>query len=415
MARDVFIFEDKDYSKLLPLVYTKAVYELRCGMDLLLDKIVRFYPQSKINLFCRDYLVEVLKDRSSFPVNECNWGEDGILLINGRILMNEPIPLNGEEELGIKDGTVVYARLSRRKSDSVSPSFMLGRNPLDELRKGLKVTEVDARLITHFWDLIDNNGEQIKKEFKSLAKGGIEGKVYDGVHLINESKIHIGRETKVKPGAVLDAEEGPIYIGSGVTISPNAVIEGPCFIGEGSIVRIGAKIRGGTTIGEVSRIGGEVVESIIHGYTNKQHNGFLGHSYIGEWVNLGAGTNSSNLKNNYGNIKVYVEEKFIDSGSMFMGLCMGDHSKTGIGTMFTAGTVVGVSANIFGEGIPPKFVPSFSWGGARGMVEYRFDEAMEVAKRMMSRRRKELSSSNEKLLKKIFEITQKERKAAKVK
>ena len=226
---------------------------------------------------------------------------------------------------------------------------------------------------------------------------------------MNRDEIFVGQGAKVKPGAVLDAEGGPIIIEPGATIFPNATIEGPAFIGEKSLIKIGAKIYEGTSIGEVCKVGGEVEETIIHSYSNKQHDGFLGHSYLGMWVNLGADTNNSDLKNNYGNVKVYVDGGIVDSGSMFVGLTMGDHSKSGINTMFNTGTMVGVSCNVYGGGFPPKFIPSFTWGGAEGLLEYRLDKALETARAVMGRRKIELTASDEELMREIFRETAQER------
>jgi UDP-N-acetylglucosamine diphosphorylase/glucosamine-1-phosphate N-acetyltransferase len=273
-----------------------------------------------------------------------------------------------------------------------------------------RTEEVEVQLIEYPWDLVHQNGPQIDADWKlSGYHGQIEGHIYDGAILINRDEIFVGQGAKVKPGAILDAESGPVIIEPGATIFPNAAIEGPAFIGEKSLIKIGAKIYEGTSIGEVCKVGGEVEETIIHSYSNKQHDGFLGHSYLGMWVNLGADTNNSDLKNNYGNVKVYVDGEMVDSGSMFVGLTMGDHSKSGINTMFNTGTVVGVSCNVYGGGFPPKFIPSFTWGGAEGLVEYRLDKALETARAVMSRRKIDLTSADEELMRGIFEATAKER------
>jgi UDP-N-acetylglucosamine diphosphorylase/glucosamine-1-phosphate N-acetyltransferase len=217
----------------------------------------------------------------------------------------------------------------------------------------------------------------------------------------------------VKPGVVLDAEGGPIYIGKKAKVFPNAVIEGPAFIGDGSMIKIGAKIYENTSIGEVCKVGGEVEGSIIHSYSNKQHDGFLGHAYLGMWVNLGADTNNSDLKNNYGSVRVMINGEEVNSGSMFVGLTMGDHSKAGINTMFNTGTVVGVSSNVFGAGFPPKYIPSFAWGGAEGIETYDIARALEVAQRVMGRRKMQLSGAEEKVLREVFALTARERSSGK--
>lgn len=412
MSRSVCIFEDSRYVNLLPLVYTRAVYELRCGIDLLLDKVIRQYPKSTIRLLCRDYLADTLRERIKYPVNEPKWSKDGALFINGRVLMRKAIPLSGKDEAGVKDNQLVYLRL--KDCSSIDSSYFLADDVVEKLKKSkVNVVEAKDELVNYPWDLIHRNPEQIGYDFKSVVgKGALRGKVYDGVHMVNKADIFIGEGTKVKPGVVLDAEGGPIYIGKEATIQSNSVVEGPAVIGDGSRLNLGTKMREGTTLGEVSRIGGEIEESIIHGYSNKQHDGFLGHAYLGMWVNLGAGTSNSDLKNNYSTVKVWIGGKSIDSGSMFVGLTMGDHSKSGLNTMFNTGTVVGVCCNVFGAGFPPKFVPSFSWGGADSMVTYSLAKGLDVAKKVMARRKKDMSQVEEKLLKVVFEMTAEERKVA---
>jgi len=228
--------------------------------------------------------------------------------------------------------------------------------------------------------------------------------------IVKKKNIFIGEGAKIKPGVVLDAEGGPIYIGKNVTVFPNAVIEGPAFVGNNSSIKIGAKIYENTSIGEVCKVGGEVEDSIIHSYSNKQHDGFLGHSYLGMWVNLGADTNNSDLKNNYGNVRVTINGEQVDSGSMFVGLTMGDHSKSAINTMFNSGTIVGVSSNIFGAGFHHKYIPSFSWGGSETMETYDVERSIDVAKRVMARRKIEMTGAEEKLFRTIFDLTKEERK-----
>ena len=271
------------------------------------------------------------------------------------------------------------------------------------------------KFITYPWDLVHANGEQIVADFAVLTggRGAIKGNVYPGAQLLAAENIFIDEGAVVKPGVVLDAEGGPIYIGKKAKIFPNAVIEGPAFIGEGSMIKIGGKIYENTSIGEVCKVGGEVEGSIIHAYSNKQHDGFLGHAYLAMWVNLGADTNNSDLKNNYGSVRVTINGEEVNSGSMFVGLTMGDHSKSGINTMFNTGTVVGVSSNVFGAGFPPKYIPSFAWGGAEGVETYDAEKALEVAKRVMGRRKIELSEVEEKVLREVFTMTAWERRPAK--
>ncbi len=294
----ICIFEDKDYSKFLPLSYTRAVYELKCGMRTLLDKIVSQYSDANVTLYCREDIASVLKERYQYPVNEKL--TETCLFINGRILAAQPFTLTGEEEIGVKDSTLVYARISEKNLNLITPEKLLSGNMLDELKNsGIKIVQVDCNLMNYTWDIVNKNPEEIEKDFLFFAKQpAIEGNLHDGVNIINRSQVHIEKEAEIKPGVVLDASNGSIFISEDVTIEPNAVIEGPCYVGKKSIIRLGAKIREGTSIGEMSRVGGEVEESIIHSYSNKQHDGFLGHAYLGMWCNLGASTNNSDLKNN---------------------------------------------------------------------------------------------------------------------
>ena len=412
----ICIFEGIYYSRLLPLVYTRPTYELRCGILTLKDKILRHFPGSKVTLHCRNYLAEYLSE--NYPQYEINYisSEDECLFINGRVLADndflEKVDLDNPNDcLYVNGEYIVAAKVSGSKLNDLKNSLhdLFTLSDFD----GLFKQQVDVKLINYPWDLVNNNAEQIEKDFEYLVKSKekkINGTIYDGAHLLNKDYIFIDEGTKIKPGVVLDAENGPIYIGKNVTIFPNAVIEGPAFIGDKSQIKISAKIYEGTSIGEVCKVGGEVENSIIHSHSNKQHEGFLGHSYLGKWVNIGADTNNSDLKNNYGSVKVYINGELVDSGSQFVGLTMGDHSKTGINTMFNTGTVVGVSCNIYGSGIPPKYVPSFSWGGADMLTTYDLERSLEVAKRVMARRNITMSQAEEKLLRKVFDLTREERR-----
>ncbi|RMF63700.1 MAG: glucose-1-phosphate thymidylyltransferase [Calditrichaeota bacterium] len=265
--------------------------------------------------------------------------------------------------------------------------------------------------IDYPWDLVRHNPAEVERDFDAeLGKGRIDGQVSSHAVLVKQERIFVGKGSVVKAGVVVDASEGPVWLGQDVTVLPNAVILGPAYVGDHSVVKVGAKIYGGTSIGEVCKVGGEVEGSIIHSHSNKQHEGFLGHAYLGQWVNLGADTNNSDLKNNYGNVKVYVEGELVDSGSQFVGLFMGDHSKTGINTMFNTGTVVGVMSNVFGADFPPKFVPSFAWGGRAGLVEHELEKALQTARAVMARRAVEMSAAQERLFRRLFEMTRAERR-----
>ncbi len=414
MINRICIFEDQFYRHLLPLVYTRPVYDLRCGILNLGQKIRRQYANVQTILHVRKYLSELVRERN--PGAEVNKVDgSGCLFLNGRLLaandLVSQIQLTGKDALYVQGDTLVAARINAALPEGIRSA--LPETITVSTFGGLPKTEIKVKLINYPWDLISNNGQEIVSDFVSIApdkEARIRGTVYEGSHLMNRDKIVIGEGSKIKPGVVLDAENGPIFIGNNVTVFSNAVIEGPAFVGDRSLIKIGAKIYENTSIGEVCKVGGEVEASIIHWYSNKQHDGFLGHAYLGQWVNLGADTNNSDLKNNYGSVKLVLDGEEIDSGSMFMGLIMGDHSKSSINTMFNTGTVVGLSSNIFGSGFPPKSVPSFSWGGANGMETYDLERALGVARRVMGRRKLELSSSEESVLRSVFELTGKGRK-----
>jgi len=266
-----------------------------------------------------------------------------------------------------------------------------------------------------FWDLLHENANALQKDFIALGcNGSKEGQLDAGVHLLAAENITLAKNSRAMPCAVIDAESGPVFIDENVTIQPHTYIQGPCYIGKNSLVKTGARIFEGCSFGEVCKIGGEIEDSIMLSYSNKQHDGFLGHACLGQWVNIGADTNNSNLKNDYGPVKCVINNELINTESQFVGLAVGDHSRMGINTMFNTGTVVGCGCNIFGIGFPPKAIPSFTWGGAEAMVEYRYDKFIETVKRMMSRRKKELLPEEEAMLAALYGKTEDERQKARI-
>lgn len=416
MIDSICVFEDEGYSNLLPLVYLRPPCNLLNGILTIREKISHHFPSENITLHTRKYLEQLLqKENPTLLVNVLNPGSKSCLFINGRAVINsnlvEVLYSSNDNTLFLSKNEIVAAKVSGGNLDLFKPNLPELLSVSDF--QNLDVKNIDAQIIKYPWDLVNRNGKEIINDFELLVNRNSEmilGELYENVTLIKKQNIFIDKGSKIKPGVVLDAEEGPIYIGKNVTIFPNAVVEGPCYIGDNSKIKIGAKIYENTSIGPVCKIGGEVEESIIHSYSNKQHDGFLGHAYLGQWVNLGADTNNSDLKNNYGNVKVIInDEEPIDSGSMFVGLIMGDHSKTSINTMINTGTVVGVSTNIFGNGFPDKYVPSFSWGGSDSMSTYNIDKSIEVAKSVMGRRNKDFTSIEEELFTKIYKLTQNER------
>ncbi len=409
--KSVCIFEDDAYQNFLPLTYNRPVYELRSGIYSFLERIVLQYPDSEINLFCREYLKNLLAESFPHSVNEIKSDNDGCLFINGRLLMSTPIAVSGKEEVGICNNTIVYARLLKKNSLTVTPENFLDKDFINELKEKFKIKIVDANLMHYPWDLIHTNKEQITSDFMSYIKDIPEQESrYKGVHFILPTQIFTGKNSIIKPGCVLDAEKGPIYIGNNVTISANSVIEGPVFIDDNVEIRSLSRIHAGSNIGKVCKVGGEISNTIVQDYTNKQHDGFIGDSYIGSWVNLGAGTVNSNLTNVYGTVKVQMFDKIIDTGQTFLGMIMGDHTKTAINTKFTTGSIIGFACNILLTNTPPKFIPSFSWYSDNITRAYDIRRELQVAKRMMARRNKKMTRNGEKVFKSIYTLTETERK-----
>jgi UDP-N-acetylglucosamine diphosphorylase/glucosamine-1-phosphate N-acetyltransferase len=267
----------------------------------------------------------------------------------------------------------------------------------------------EARLLSFPWQIIEENPVAIDDDFqKSPFRGQSEESiVYPGVQMVGEENIVVGEAAVVRPGVVLDASSGPIVINDGTTVMSNATILGPVYVGERCIIKSGAKILEGTSIGDTCKIGGEVDQTIFAAFSNKQHDGFIGHSYIGEWVNIGAGSNNSDLKNNYSAVRMWCAGMVRQTGRQFLGLIIGDHSKTGIGSLFNSGTVIGFNCNIYGSDLVDKFVSSFSWGHGQDMTEYQLEKALLTAQVVMERRNVKFDDVYKRVFEKIFELSKK--------
>jgi len=411
----IAIFEDEKHINFEPLIYYRPVYELVCGASTLREKIERAYPESKVVLHCRKYLEELVKPQN--PTNEVdNFANDEMLFINGRVVAPENLskiisPKLSEDKVFKSNGTVVAAKVSGNKLNYILNKDVINSEDFD----GIPSEEVELTCADYLWDLVYLNGEELKKDIAYLSRiNGVKGAnpketKYVGVNFIKPEQVFISENVDIKPGVVLDASNGPIYLNKNVIIFPNAVIEGPAYIGESSKVKSCATIYENVSVGKICKVGGEIEDTIIMSYSNKQHSGFLGHSYLGSWVNIGADTNCSDLQNNYGTIKVQVNGRHIDTGRQFVGLMMGDHSKTAINTMFNTGTVVGFSCNVYGEGFPPKYITSFGWGGSSSVREYKLTKALETAKAVFKRRDKIFSNKEENIFKTIFQLTKEDR------
>lgn len=389
----------KKRENLLPLTFTKPVADIRVGILTIREKWEKLLNQKSFSL-TEDYLSE------KFPASK---GSSPALYINGAILPDEKL-VAAVQRLGAlqtltANGTEIAFKTEKHH---------LNYENFEAIAKGFARVEYKEHFLSihHPWDIFLLNADALKADFDLLTKGRKSQKLSDTNRLIGSAEnLFIEEGAKVE-ASILNTNMGVIYIGKDAEIMENCAVRGPLALCEHAILKMSAKVYGATTLGPFCKAGGELNNAIFFAHSNKAHDGFLGNSVIGEWCNLGADTNNSNLKNNYAPVDVfnYRESKPIETGLTFCGLIMGDHSKTGINTMFNTGTVVGVSANIFGGDFPPKFIPSFSWGGTRWLRTYSFDKSVEAAQRMMERRNVKLENADIKILKTVFDWEAKYRK-----
>lgn len=389
---NIILFDDDYWTSLLPITYTRPIAEIRIGILTISEKWQKRIS-CEVSHITQDHLSE------KFPINI----SDNNLVINSRLLPNDNIvelitqlDLNGAL---IYNDDLIAARLDRRQFDK-----LIENEKIEELN-GVDISKHNQylELISRPYDIFVKNGQEIAKDYNVMTYGKKSQAIPYHTHPIVPEQIFI-EEGAIVNCATLNATHGPIYIGKNTEVMEGAHIRGPFALGEHSVIKMAAKIYGGTSIGPYSKVGGEVNNVVFQGYSNKGHDGFLGNAVIGEWCNLGADTNASNLKNNYADVKIwdYNQSSFQSTGLQFCGLIMGDHSKTGINTMFNTGTVVGVNSNIFGSGFPRTYIPSFSWGGTKGYITYKLDKALEVAEAVMARRKVILMDVDKTILEHVF-------------
>ncbi len=405
------LFEDTKVDHLKPLIWTRPVYDLRLGMRTLLETARDAFRPEGIILHTRPFLAEIAAQEYDFPVNELPEGAD-ILFVNGRYIADEGDLLErlrhaaspGEPaRIFVQNDDVIAAWAPGNVECRMSNVESFVRNI-----KGISEERIDgAAMISRLWHLLDALHPALHRDYEARVQApSTDANVHESVIFVHPDQIYLAPTATVAPGAILNAEEGPIYVDEQATIQEHVVIKGPAYIGPRTQVKAAAHIEG-CAFGYYVKVAGEVEDTVIHSLSNKAHPGFLGSSYLGRWCNLGADTNNSNLKNDYGRVTLYdaVEEDFISTGRQFAGLFMRDHSKCGINTMFNTGSVVGVSCNVFGAGFPPRHIPSFSWGGAEGFAEYRLEKALRVAEAVMKRRDVSLSAADRAILDHVFKTT----------
>jgi len=391
------LFDSTFRNNLLPLTFTRPVADLRIGILTIREKW-ELMLKEKTSTLTEPYLAV------KFPLVKA----ESNILINGAVcptveLVAQVKQLKSGETL-VKGDSVIAMCL---KADSLD-SF--GSETSDDI--ATISTEIDFIKVENTWDLFHYNDRAIRDDFALLTKGRKSQKLSTTNRVISPENIFI-EEGAVVEFAIINASTGPVYIGKNAEIMEGSKVRGPFALCDHAVLKMDAKIYGATTIGPYSKVGGEVNNSVILGFSNKAHDGFLGHSVLGEWCNLGADTNTSNLKNTYEEVKLwsYAEDAFVATGLQFCGLIMGDHSKSGINTMFNTGTVVGVNANIYGAGYQRNFVPSFSWGGTHGYADFDLKKAVKIAEAVYARRGKAFDKIESSILKEIYSLTHKNRRA----
>lgn len=395
--KNIILFGDDNWFHLLPLTFTRPIAELRVGILTIKEKW-GIHLNGHVSYITQDYLAE------KYPINI----EDDNLLINSTLLPSNII-LNYIKQLQLNEALLLgdellAARLSADQFD------LLSDDPASlKTLKGINlegVAGLDISRIMRPYDIFMLNGQEIQHDFDIITKGRKSQPISDTNKIIGKHPVFL-EEGAVMECCIVNTEGGPVYIGKKALVMEGCLIRGSLAVCEGAVIKMGAKIYGPTTAGPHCRLGGEVNNSVLFANSNKGHDGYLGNSVIGEWCNLGADTNTSNLKNNYLPVKIwsYVKEGFEDTGLQFCGLIMGDHSKAGINTMFNTGTVVGVASNIFGDGFPRTYIPSYSWGGASGFTTHQLKKAIETAEIVMKRRNQDMSEEDKKILEYIFHNT----------
>ena len=380
------LFDGEHRDALLPFTYTRPVADIRIGILTIREKWELSLGATTTTV-TEDYLSD------KYPMVEM---EQNVMInasyLPTRVLVSQIKNLKENQAIYNGDTMIAFFSLEDQEIDINNLEVLQHEDPL------LKVETT--------WDIFSKNGAAIQADYNLITTDRTSAPIPEKTVAFNPEAIFIEEGAKL-PLCVLNATDGPIYIGKNTEIMEGSMVRGPFALCEGATLKMGTKIYGPTTVGPHSKVGGEVNNSVFFGYANKAHDGFLGNSVIGEWCNFGADTNNSNLKNNYAEVRLwsYETENFAKTGLQFCGLMMGDHSKCGINTMFNTGTVVGVNANIFGSGFPRNFIPSFSWGGSKGFTTYETSKAFEVAKEVMKRRGLEFTAQDSAILEHIFKLS----------
>ncbi len=401
----IILFDTEENDRFYPFSVLHPVWELRVGAKRIFEKYQAQYPGINITFSCAnsDKLNSFLK---RFDLQNTITSGAYNLILSSQLLFDDVLHfeigeiVNQNKNFAIKLKGEVVGIFTNEELD-------LGNlTTLDDINSSYETYSLpeEIKYLNYIWDAIPENSAAIKNDSKFFENKPLaDYTAFTGVFLVEEENILISESAQIKPNVVIDATDGPVIIDEGVTIMSGVTILGPCYIGKNSTIKVGAKIYQDTSIGEVCKVGGEVEGSIIQSYSNKQHDGFLGHSFLSEWVNLGADTNTSDLKNTYSEIKVIQRDEEIATGTMFLGLICGDHTKSAINTQFNTGTIAGVCGILVRPGFLSNHIKSFSWGGLHSSPTYKLNKALEVCEIVMGRRNKEITEEEVRLLTKAHE------------
>ena len=395
------LFEDSLWPRLLPLVYLRTCGELLCGTRTLRER-AEAVSGEKCGLWVRPHLAELTGERFDRPVNAPL--APGSVLLTARGLWWGVPDLGPAPAVGLAGGEIVAVAVDDRLAKTLTPRVLLNAALLRTALADVPRRDVSGSVavVGYPWDLVGHNEDALRADWRDRGPGrAVLGEVHPGAHLLGDD-IHVGAGATVKPTAVIDATSGPVWVGDGCRVMPHTFIEGPCYLGDNTLVQPGAVVHEGCAVGHTCKIGGELENSVFHPLSNKQHDGFLGHAVVGSFVNVAADVVASDLKNTYGNIRVPLGGREVDSGRMFVGPTIGDHSKVGINVSFPTGAVVGFCSSVVGPAAP-KFTPSFAWidatgGGGGGPANWdRYDAArgLAIARTVMARRDLEMTPAEE--------------------
>ncbi|MED9962429.1 MAG: GlmU family protein [Bacteroidales bacterium] len=387
-----YILFDASRNSLLPLTYTRPVCDIRIGILTIREKWEKYLGE-KTSTITEDYL------SAKYPTEQ----SEEMMLINGSIC---PTPKLLKAIKGLKVGQALVCQGNVVAMYKTKAQFLSEEDSTQEIE-----VEYDFIKINNTWDIFVLNDKALREDFELLTQNRKSAPLSSTNRVVGEQNIFVEEGAMVE-FAILNAKEGPIYIGKDAEVMEGSIVRGPFAMCEHSVLKMASKIYGATTLGPYVKVGGEVSNVVIFGYSNKAHDGFIGNSVIGEWCNIGADTNASNLKNTYEEVRVWSIEKntFVPTGQTFFGTIMGDHSKCGINTMFNTGTVIGVSSNIYGHGYQRNYIPSFAWGGTTGLKSYDMEKAIEVAEKMYQRRNVVMSQQDKEILRNVYTQTLKNKR-----